>query len=292
MKNGRIVKLTGGLYTVQDETGSRYDIKPRGLFRHKDISPKVGDNVLYSEDAIENVLPRDNELVRPPIANVDQAILIHSAKEPTFSFYLLDRFLVLVEKEHIKPVIIVTKIDLLSDTELITLKKQLNYYEQYYDIYFTSTKEPSTLTTIQGLLANKISVFAGQTGAGKSSLLNALDIDLDLETGTISKALGRGKHTTRHTELHKAYDGLVADTPGFSKLDFYDLEKEDIKDNYPDFVFYQDACKFRGCVHLNEPKCAVKAAVENGDIPKFRYDNYKLIYNEIEQKKTIYKKGK
>jgi ribosome biogenesis GTPase len=292
MKNGRIVKLTGGLYTVQDEHGNRHDIKPRGLFRHKDISPKVGDKVRYSDDAIEEVLPRENELVRPAIANVDQAILIHSAKEPEFSLYLLDRFLVLVEQEHIKPVIIVTKIDLLSEDELTLLKTKLTYYESYYTIYYTSTKDTTTLTTVKSLLADKISVFAGQTGAGKSSLLNALDIDLDLETGIISKALGRGKHTTRHTELHKAYDGLVADTPGFSKLDFYDLNKDEIKDYYPDFVSYQDDCKFRGCVHLNEPKCAVKAAVLNGDIPKHRYDNYKLIYNEIDQKKTIYKKGK
>jgi len=288
MKKGRITKLTGGLYTVETEDLNRYNVKGRGVLRHQNRSPKVGDLVMFDNDFITEIFDRENDLVRPPVANVDQAILINAAKEPDFSFYLLDRFLVLIEKEHVRPVIVVSKIDLLNDDELNKLKEKLTYYETFYDVYYVSVKDETSLKPLKGLLKDSISVFAGQTGAGKSSLLNALDIKLNLETGEISKALGRGRHTTRHSELIHVYEGLVADTPGFSKLDFYDIDIDLLPELYVDFFEKSAQCKFRACTHLNEPKCAVKKAVETLEIPQFRYDNYRLIYEEIKNQKKKY----
>ncbi len=290
MAKGRIIKLIGGQYTVRDEMGKHTVVKPLGVFRHQAIAPKVGDLVIFDDDHITEVLPRDNTLVRPPIANVDQAILIHSAKSPEFSFFLLDRFLTLVEFEQIRPVVIVTKIDLLQAEELNDLKASLSYYASFYDVYYTSVHQVESLEPVKQLLDGKVSVFAGQTGSGKSSLLNALDISLSIKTQEISKALGRGKHTTRHTELLELHGGLVADTPGFSKLDFYDMEVEDLLACYPDFLALSEDCKFRMCLHINEPGCAVKAAVKLGVVMKQRYDNYCLIHEEIKGQKKIYRK--
>ncbi len=290
MKKGRIVKLVGGQYTVMDKDKNKVVVKPLGKFRHIDIAPKVGDMVTFNEDHIVAVEDRKNDLARPPVTNVDQAILIHSAKEPEFSFFLLDRFLVLVEHESIKPVIVVTKIDLLDDPELEALKKKLAYYETYYDVYFTSIHDDQTHEVIKTLIRDSVSVFAGQTGSGKSSLLNALDIRLSLETGEISKALGRGKHTTRHSELLDIHGGLVADTPGFSKLDFYTIDLDHLHHCYPDFLALSESCKFRGCYHINEPGCAVKKAVDEGLVPAQRYTHYALIYDEIKNQKKLYRK--
>jgi ribosome biogenesis GTPase len=289
MPKGTIIKLIGGQYTVLDDVSKeRFILKPRGVFRHLEISPKVGDNVIYNDDQILEVEPRENDLVRPPIANIDQAIILNAATSPAFSFNLLDRFLVLVEKESVHPTIVVSKMDLLSEAETAILKKKLAYYETIYPVYFVSVKDKESLEPLKALFKGKVSVFAGQTGSGKSSLLNALDIDLDLETGEISKALGRGRHTTRHSELHELYEGLVADTPGFSKLDFYDIDKEDLPLYYPDFFKLSSNCKFRGCMHINEPGCAVKKALDQGEILKERYENYLLIHHEIANQKKKY----
>jgi len=288
MEKGRIIKLIGGQYTVLLEDGNRRIAKPRGKFRHVEVSPKVGDLVVIEGETITEVEPRFNELKRPPIVNVDTAFIINAIVEPNFSFNLLDRFLVMVAYESIEPVIVVSKIDLADDDTLQSLKQTLNYYENYYDILYTSVKKASTLDVLRGRLKNRISVFAGQTGSGKSSLLNALDERLNIKTGTISKALGRGRHTTRHSELITVNGGLVADTPGFSKLDFDTIDCNHLPELYPDFFALSSHCKFRGCHHLNEPKCAVKAAVENGDIPSVRYENYKLIYEAIKSIKPLY----
>ncbi len=290
MKKGRIIKLIGGQYTVKDEQGKNSVVKPLGVFRHQEIDPKVGDIVTYDDNSIVAVDERVNALIRPPIANVDQAILIHSAKSPAFSFFLLDRFLTLVEHENITPVIIVTKIDLMSESALEELKQTMQYYAQFYQVYFTSVHQAKSLEIMKALLVDKVSVFAGQTGSGKSSLLNAIDVNLSIKTGEISKALGRGKHTTRHTELLEVHGGLVADTPGFSKLDFYDMEVEDLLHCYPDFSVLSETCKFRMCLHINEPGCSVKKAVESGAILPQRYENYKLIHEEIKAQKKIYRK--
>lgn len=288
MKQGLIVKLIGGLYTVRDEANRAYELKARGKFRHINESPKVGDRVTFDDEFIMTVLDRKNNLVRPPVANVDQALLINSARDPNFSFNLLDRFLMLIEDEGITPVIVVTKIDLLTPEELDELKEQLRYYESYYKVVYLSSKTKENVGALTDLFQGKISVFAGQTGAGKSSLLNALNPNFNLETNEISKALGRGKHTTRHSELLDVFGGLVADTPGFSKLDFFDIDLENVPVNFVDFFALSDQCKFRACTHINEPKCKVKEEVENGTILRSRYENYLLIYDEIKNQKPKY----
>lgn len=288
MKEGLIIKLIGGLYTVLDKENKTYELKARGKFRHINKSPKVGDKVLFDEDFIKNVLERNNNLVRPPVCNVDQAILINSAKEPNFSFNLLDRFLMLIENEDITPVIVITKIDLLNKEELDVLKSKMDYYKSFYEVVYLSSKTKENVEALHYLFDNKISVFAGQTGAGKSSLLNAINPDFNLETNEISKALGRGKHTTRHSELLPVLGGLVADTPGFSKLDFYDIDIDNVPINFVDFFTLSNQCKFRGCTHINEPKCKVKEEVEKGNILPSRYSNYKSIYDEIKNQKIKY----
>jgi len=288
LKKGRIVKLIGGLYTVKDEENMAYELKARGVFRHTNESPKVGDLVMFNDDFIMEIMDRKNNLVRPPVCNIDQAILINSAKEPDFSFNLLDRFLLLIEHESITPVIVITKIDLMQEEELKDLKVKITYYEQFYDVYFVSNLTKENVELLETLFDGKISVFAGQTGAGKSSLLNSLDSNFDLETNEISKALGRGKHTTRHSELLELYGGLVADTPGFSKLDFYDITLDEVPHNFVDFFELSHECKFRGCLHLNEPKCKVKEEVEKGSILPSRYHNYKAIMEEIKNQKIKY----
>ncbi len=281
---GRIVKLVGGVYTILDADGKRHERRPRGKFRHRNVSPKVGDRVQFDQGFITDVEPRDNELYRPPIANVDQALLINAAKAPELSLQLLDRFLLMIEAEDITPVIVVNKTDLLDDASLADIQRTLAYYEKYYSVHYVSAKQ-GDVDTIKGIFEKKISVLAGQSGAGKSKLLNALDSDLSLKVGDISKALNRGKHTTRHVELLDVMGGLVADTPGFSKIDLKNVTLDILPHLYPDFFELEHMCKFRGCFHVNEPGCAVKAAVEEGDIPKHRYRNYVGIYQELEEKK-------
>lgn len=288
MKDGLIVKLIGGLYTVMDNDHHKYELKARGLFRHNNESPKVGDRVTFNEEFIQTIKERTNDLVRPPVANVDQAILINSAKEPNFSFNLLDRFLVLIENEDITPVIVITKIDLLTEPELTELKEQLTYYEKFYQVVYLSSKTKENIEALTLLFQDKISVFAGQTGAGKSSLLNALNPKFNLETNEISKALGRGKHTTRHSELLDVLGGLVADTPGFSRLDFFDIDLDNVPMNFVDFFALSNQCKFRACTHHDEPKCKVKEELEKGNILPSRYKNYLLIYQEIQEQKPKY----
>ena len=288
MKNGRIIKLIGGKYTVLGDEGDLVTLTPRGKMRHINTSPKVGDLVTYNDDFIQEVLPRHNDLVRPAIANVDQAILVHSATRPTFSFNLLDRFLTIIENEDITPIIVVTKIDLMNPDDLALLKDKLAYYETYYNVYYVDAKHREHIEQLDTVFHDKISVLAGQTGAGKSTLLNAIDPSLDLKTDDISDALGRGKHTTRHVELIPLSGGLIADTPGFSKLDFRNIDLDNIPLNFVDFFERSHQCKFNGCTHINEPKCAVKEAVKNGEILPSRYENYKRIYEEVKEIKPKY----
>ncbi len=290
MKQGRVTKLIGGQYTVKDAQNRAVVLKPRGKFRHLDLSPKVGDIVFFDEERILDMKPRKNELERPPIANIDQAILIHSAKEPAFSFTLLDRFLVMVEHKDIAPLIVVTKVDLMDANDMHELRRSMVHYERHYSVLYVTVHNRASVEALKPAIKDKVSVFAGQTGSGKSSLLNALDIRLKLKTDAISKALGRGKHTTRHTELLDLHGGLVADTPGFSKLSFGDVDESDIAQCYPDFIEVADACKFRACRHIDEPGCAVKAAVDAGDIPPQRYARYHAIYEEIKTTEKTYRK--
>ncbi len=288
LKEGIIVKLIGGLYTVKADDGKKYELKARGKFRHLGESPKVGDHVVFDDFYILNVKKRNNNLVRPPICNVDQAILINSAKQPDFSLQLLDRFLLQIELAGIRPVIVVTKIDLLTNEERARLEEMLSYYQKFYDILFISNKTGENVEQMKSILAHKISVFAGQSGAGKSSILNALDSSFQLNTGEISKALGRGRHTTRHVELYEICEGYVADTPGFSKLDLFNVTEEDIRDHFVDFATLSQQCRFRGCYHDHEPGCAVKRELEKGNIPQSRYRNYLQTLQELRQQKPRY----
>lgn len=290
MKKGRIIKLVAGIYTVQDLEKNIYDLRPLGVFRHRNITPKVGDIVDFDKDNILKVYQRTNELYRPMIANVDQVLLINSAKKPNFSFLLLDKFIAMIEAYSIKPLIIVTKIDLLNESELKDLKHQLNYYEKYFKVIYYSSKTKEGIPEILEATKAKVNVLAGQTGAGKSTLLNSINPDLNLETNEISKALGRGKHTTRHVEIFEFGHGYIADTPGFSKLEFEDFESNQLKYYYPDFFEHSTKCKFSGCNHIHEPNCEVKRLVEIGEIPKFRYDNYVTIFNEIKAIKPKYRR--
>ncbi|MBU1144836.1 MAG: ribosome small subunit-dependent GTPase A [Firmicutes bacterium] len=289
MKKGRIIKLTGGLYTVIDENKNRVQLRPLGIFRHHNEQPKVGDMVMYDQFSILSLLPRENDLVRPAISNVDQALLINAATDPHFSFMLLDKFLALIEAAHIKPVIIVSKIDLLNEVELSDLKEKLNYYQTYFKVIYFSTKTKVGIEEIKEVVKNKVNVLAGQTGAGKSSLLNTIDPSLNLKTDIISKALGRGKHTTRHVELIDfGIGGWIADTPGFSKLEFTSIEATKLTENYPDFFELGKKCKFKGCTHVHEPECQIKKEYSEGKILPERYENYVKLYEEIKAIKSRY----
>lgn len=286
--NGRIIKLTGGNYTVKTIDDQLVLCKPLGVFRHRNIQPKVGDFVVLDQETIIEVAPRRNNFYRPNIANVDQVLLIQSAKEPDFSYHLLDRFLVLICSEHVDPIIIITKIDLLNSAELTKLQANLSYYQRFFPVYYTSSFQQAGLEQIHSITKGKINVVAGQTGAGKSSLLNALNPVLDLATDEISKALGRGKHTTRTVELIPFGDGWIADTPGFSKLEFAFQDASTLKERYPDFSELAKQCRFLGCNHIHEPSCAVKTAVERGEILLERYQNYVTFYEEIKAIKPKY----
>lgn len=293
MPEGKIIKALSGFYYVVHEGGIT-QCRGRGVFRKNKITPLVGDDVVFQaendqEGYILEVKERKNELVRPPIANVDRAFLVFSAVEPAFSPALLDRFLVLVEYNHIEPVICVTKTDLASETELQRLEDFASGYRSAgYEVIFVSSETEVGVEQLYPHLEGKISVFAGQSGVGKSSLLNVLRPDLELKTNMISSHLGRGKHTTRHVELIEIGDGLVADTPGFSSLEFQEIEAEELGSCFPEISRASENCKFRGCLHVKEPKCTVKAEVEEGIIPNYRYENYLNFLQEIKERKPRY----
>lgn len=292
---GTIIRLQGGFYDVMTEEKQEIRCRARGNFRNRNISPVVGDDVDIQDQGdgtgyILAVDERSNHLVRPPIANIDQAFLLFSVKEPAFSFHLLDRFLVLIESKQVHPIIVLTKMDLLTESERKPIHEAATLYRSIgYEVIETSTEDGSGIEQIRGSFKDKTSVFAGQTGVGKSSLLNAVAPELELATGKISKSLGRGKHTTRHVTLITLADGLVADTPGFSNLEFpVELEVEEMRWCFPEFVERHDDCKFRGCAHLNEPGCAVKAAVEAGEIASTRYENYVTFMAELNDRQRRY----
>lgn len=270
---GKIVKIVSNDYTVLSN-GTYYVCKSRGKFRNMNITPLVGDNVIFDENnkLIMEIEERRNELVRPYVANIDQVFIIASTKHPLLDLNLLDKLLVLIEFNNIKPIICFTKLDLLTDDELENIDNIRKYYTNIgYKVFYNTE-----LDEIKESFKNKITVFTGQSGAGKSTLLNRLNVDLNLETNEISDALGRGKHTTRHVELIDMLGGLVADTPGFSSLDLSSMTKMDIKDNFIDFNLYRDQCKYRDCMHQKESinECIIKKEVENGNILKSRYENY------------------
>lgn len=289
MPQGQIVRTQSNFYYVESK-GQVLECKARGIFKQRKITPLVGDYVSYdivneSQGFITDISPRKNELIRPPISNVDQAILVFSLKEPNFSTLLLDKFLVHVEKAKIVPIICITKHDLIADANNMILDKVDLYKNIGYKVIITSKFTDQGINDLKEVLKDKISVFSGQSGVGKSTLLNKLLPALKLETADISQKLGRGKHTTRFTQLITLpYGGMVADTPGFSQLDFTDILPEDLSFYFVEFDQYSEHCKFRGCIHLNEPGCAVKSAVLENKISEERYEHYLEFLHEIKER--------
>ena len=281
MLQGRIIKSLAGFYYVESQN-VLYTCKARGKFRKENMKPVVGDLCDFEiddnqEGYIKKIAKRKNYLTRPPISNIDQALLVFSITHPDFDSLLLDRFLANVEHKDVKPIIVITKIDL--DSSRMEKIKQ-DYHD--YQIIFVSSKEHIGIDEVKANLKDKVTVVTGQSGVGKSSLLNALDIQLHIETNEISDALGRGKHTTRHVELIKMHGGYVADTPGFSSLEL-EMEPRELAVSYHDFRRLSESGKFRGCLHDSEPYCAVKQAVEDGEIAKDRYLHYLSFLKEVKE---------
>ena len=269
---GRIIKCISNDYTVASE-GKDYICKSRGKFRKLKLTPLVGDYVIFDSENhyILDILPRKNELLRPPISNIDQAFVVTSLKEPDYSSYLLDKLLVILSYHSIKPIICFTKSDLLKENELKEIEKVKAYYEKVgYEVYFNTD-----LDLLKPLFQDKITVFTGQSGAGKSTLLNRLDASLNLKTDAISMALGRGKHTTRHVELIPTLGGYIADTPGFSSISFNEMKESDIRDQFPEFQKNRHLCEYQDCMHVTEPICKIKELLNHSEIMESRYLSYK-----------------
>ncbi len=266
---GQIIKISSDLHIVK-YNNETYPCKCRGIFRKEHITPLVGDYVLFNKEKllIEKVLPRKNEFQRPKVSNIDLAFIVTSLVNPDFSLNLLDKLLVLMEIHNVKPIIVITKEDLVSNEYLEEIKGILDYYRKIGYIVISNRETDR----IKELISNNTCVFTGQTGSGKSSLLNKLNSSWNLETGEVSIALGRGRHTTRVVELFDFLDGKVVDTPGFSALDFYLNSKEEIRNAFIEFKNYP--CPFSDCNHTNESECLVKRAVLENNIMKSRYENY------------------
>lgn len=275
---GRIIKSLSNDYTVETQN-QKYTCKARGKFRKQNQTPLVGDFVEFDPNTnyILNIKTRKNTLPRPPVANIDTSYIITSLKEPDFSSNLLDKLILISEYNQIKPIIVFTKKDLLTEKQWEDLKKYIDYYQKIGYPVFLNTQ----ISEIKQTFKDKFSVLTGQSGAGKSTLINKIDPSLNLQTNEISKALNRGKHTTRHTEALELAGGLVADTPGFSALDLSNLTKEDIRDNFTEFNNFE--CKYRDCIHVKEDGCLVKEKVKKGEILQSRYENY---LNFLQDKKV------
>jgi ribosome biogenesis GTPase len=288
---GKIVKGIAGFYYVHVVESGVYECKAKGVFRKEKIKPLVGDNVrieiLDEENKTGNIVeifPRKNVLVRPAVANIDQALVVFAVTKPTPHFNLLDRFLVMMERKEIPVVLCFNKKDIATSPEIAEL--EAIYEKCGYPIVFTSALEQENIEEIRRLLLKKTTAIAGPSGVGKSSLINLLQNQVQMETGTISRKIERGKHTTRHSELIAVdADSYIMDTPGFSSLYVNDFEKEELKYYFREFASYEGQCRFQGCDHVHEPGCAVKEALEEGKIHPIRYKNYLEMYTELKEKK-------
>ena len=289
MDTARIVCLIAGTYTLYDSVKDEYlKAKPLGIFRKKaNNAPKVGDIVDYQindgEASITKVYKRKNDFIRPAIANIDQAFLVFSVKEPDLNLNLLDKFLVLFESNDINPIIVFNKWDLLVDEKEVL--KIFEYYQSLGYICIKTNALEDATSELKEYVKGKYSILTGQSGVGKSTILNQLEPNLELKTNEISQALGRGKHTTRHVQFYPLYGGWVADTPGFGDIDLSDMPKLSLANCFREFLRHSNECKYNGCLHINEPKCKIKELVENGEILKSRYENYLYLINEIDNKK-------
>ena len=288
---GKIIKGIAGFYYVNVVESGVYECKAKGVFRKEKIKPLVGDNVrieiLDEENKTGNIVeifPRKNELIRPAVANIDQALVVFAVTKPTPHFNLLDRFLVMMERKEIPVVLCFNKKDIATSPEIAEL--EAIYEKCGYPIVFTSALEQENIEEIRRFLLKKTTAIAGPSGVGKSSLINLLQNQVQMETGTISRKIERGKHTTRHSELIAVdADSYIMDTPGFSSLYVNDFEKEELKYYFREFASYEGQCRFQGCDHVHEPGCAVKEALEEGKIHPVRYKNYLEMYTELKEKK-------
>ena len=290
---GKIIKGIAGFYYIYAEDHEIYECKAKGIFRKDNQKPLVGDNVEIEvldiqekEGSVTAILPRRNSLIRPAVANVDQAFVIFAMENPKPTFMLLDRFLIMMEKQDIPAVVCFNKKDQADSSELEFL------YETYtgcgYQVILSSTFQGDGLDEIRQVLKGKTTVVAGPSGVGKSSITNALQENVKMETGEISKKLKRGKHTTRHSQVIPVGEGTyLMDTPGFSSLYLTDMEEQELKDYFPEFRKYEGQCRFQGCRHIHEPGCAVKEALENHKISSLRYEDYLGLYEELKEKRRF-----
>lgn len=288
---GKIIKGIGGFYYVVCENGITYECKAKGVFRNRKIKPLVGDNVeieILDEEKnlgnIEDILPRFNWLNRPAVANVDQTVIIFAVSAPAPNFNLLDRFLINMEQHEVPTVICFNKVDLEGFRQSEDICR--SYTKSGYEVLFISAESGYGIDVLEAVIKGKTTVFAGPSGVGKSSTLNSLFPDANVQTGGLSEKIQRGKHTTRHSELMFVDDDTyIMDTPGFSSLYTEGIEAEDLKLYFPEIAAYTGTCKFNMCNHISEPGCLVKKAVRDGRISKMRYDDYVMIYNELKEKR-------
>lgn len=288
---GKIMKGIAGFYYVGVVESGVYECKAKGIFRKDKIKPLVGDDVeievLNEEEKLGNIvkiLPRRSELIRPAVANIDQALVIFAAREPKPNLSLLDRFLVIMEKQDVPVIICFNKQDLCDDEEVGRLKE---IYEACgYPVVLASAKQGDGIEEIKSRLRGKTTTVAGPSGVGKSSLTNLLQNEVQMETGEISKKLGRGRHTTRHSQIIQIEeDTWLYDTPGFTSFYVEEIEKEELRFYFREFSKYEGTCRFQGCTHTHEPGCMVKNALEEGKISKERYENYLELYGELKEKR-------
>lgn len=288
---GKIVKGISGFYYVHVAGSGIYECKAKGIFRQQKMKPLVGDDVeidIISEEKktgnVAAILPRKNALIRPAVANVDQALLIFAAASPNPNFNLLDRFLVMMGRQDVPVILCFNKCDLITEEQ----KQEIEaiYEVSGCKILFVSAKKELGLKELQEILEGKTTTVAGPSGVGKSSLINLLAPEACMETGEISKKIERGRHTTRHAELIQLKgDGYIMDTPGFSSLYLPEMEKEELQDCYPEFAAFEPYCRFQGCSHISEPDCGVKEALSEGKIHPVRYENYCQLYGELKDRK-------
>lgn len=302
MNKGRIVKGIAGFYYIETDDTNIYECKAKGIFRKDNIKPLVGDMVsidIIDEDKklgnIIEILPRKNSLIRPPVANVDQAVILFAIVKPDPNYNLLDRFLIMMRQQNLPVIICFNKQDIASKEE------QQELYDAYekcgYKVLFISVKEEKGLDELKELLKGKTTTLAGPSGVGKSSLLNKLVPDAQMQIGELSRKIERGKNTTRHSELFYVKElskgdtqTFIIDTPGFTSLGMFDVTTDSLMNYYPEFEDYEPECRFGGCSHIAEPDCGVKRAVEGGKIAKVRYDNYKILYEELKNARPDYSK--